>query len=109
MKGYPGICNRARTRNVCENNQPTNPNERDEPKPTGRKLRETAGPSKSTKKQSNFAHQCILHAYLPQLLLQLGTKGPDKNKDNDKDERNEPAEDDDETDSIESSYFGYAV
>ena len=48
-----------------------------------------------------------MDAPLPQLLLQLGTKGHDENMDNKKDKWNKPAESD-ETDSIESSFFGYA-
>ena len=107
LKGADGICNRARPRSVLENNQSTNPNERDESKSSGRKLGETAGPSKPTKKQSDLTCQRSTDAPLPQLLLQLGTKGHDENMDNNKDQWNKPAESD-ETDSIESSFFGYA-
>ena len=59
------------------------------------------------KKQPNSTCQRSTDAHLPQLLLQLGTKEHDENMDNNKDQWNKPAEDD-ETDSIESSFFGYA-
>ena len=107
LEGADGICSRARPRSVLENNQSTNPNERDESKSSGRKFGETTGPCKHTKKQSDLTCQCSRDAHLPQLLLQLGTKGHDENMDNDKDQWNKPSEDD-ETDSIESSHFGYA-
>ena len=107
VKGACGICNWARPWSVLENNQSTNPNERDESKSSRRKLGETVGPSKSTKKQSDLACTRSPDAPLPQLLLQLGTKGHDENMDNNKDKWNKPAESD-ETDSTESSFFGYA-
>ena len=84
LKGACGICNWTRPRSVLENNQSTNPNERDESEsPTRRKLGETVGPSKSTKKQPDLACKRSPDAPLPQLLLQLATKEHDENMDND--------------------------
>ena len=102
------ICNSTKLRNVYEDNKPTDPNEGDEPSSSGGKPGETAGPSNPTKNQPNSTCQRIKDAHLPHLLLQLGTTGHDENMDNKKVERNKPAESD-ETDSTESSYFGYAV
>ena len=107
LKGACGICNWARPRSVLENNQSTNPNERDESKSSGRKLGETVGPSKSTKKQPDLACKRSPDAPLPKLLLRLATKEHDENMDNDNDQWNKPSKDD-QTDSTKFSQFGFA-